>query len=232
MEDLLLKKSQLESQLGMAMWKRRNMIKVLEGVGSCSNDPLEVLGWDVTMKIMGKLDAPSMALCLLVSRGWNSIASTDTLWSLKCEELWVGKAHLPQLSQIHGLSKRAVYSLSLSDGKRDRIMRADLCGHAWEFHFTKAAPEYWQNLDPYWRGTKPLMHRYFHPDGRQTADPDDKVWGGHECCYSVIRGGGEIRKQPSVRINRWLHLAVRRNQDWSWEMSNHIFTYSSVPDHA
>ncbi|KAH9650365.1 F-box domain-containing protein [Citrus sinensis] len=34
---------------------------------------------------------------------------------------------------------------------------------------SKVAPEYWLNLDPYWKGTSPLMHRYFHEDGSQTA---------------------------------------------------------------
>ncbi|KDO39333.1 hypothetical protein CISIN_1g044034mg [Citrus sinensis] len=26
----------------------------------------------------------------------------------------------------------------------------------------QVVPEYWLNLDPYWKGTSPLMHRYFH----------------------------------------------------------------------
>ncbi|ESR33747.1 hypothetical protein CICLE_v10005680mg [Citrus x clementina] len=41
----------------------------------------------------------------------------------------------------------------------------------------KVVPEYWRNLDPYWKGTSPLMHRYFHTDGSQTADPGDKETG-------------------------------------------------------
>ncbi|CAI0383225.1 unnamed protein product [Linum tenue] len=195
-------------------------------------NPLEVLGFDLMMKILGSLDARSVALSLLVSHGWNSIASADHLWGSKCEELLLGKAHLPRLLHTQGLSKLAVYSLSVTDGKRDRIGRADLCDHAWEFHFTKAAPEYWRNLDPYWQGKKPLMHRYFHPDGSQTADPDDQVWGGHECCYTVVTsllGNGQIREHY-VRINRWLQLDVHRKQDWGWEMSNDIFSYSSIAD--
>ncbi|CAN0875683.1 hypothetical protein LINGRAHAP2_LOCUS10977 [Linum grandiflorum] len=164
----------------MMKWNRQRRMELEEGGNGwcwcCSKlqNPLEVLGFDIMMEIIGKLDARGVALCLLVSHSWKSIASTDTLWASKCEELWVGKAHVPGLSQTRGLSKLAVYSLSVMDGKRDRIMRADLCDHAWEFHFTKEAPEYWQELDPYWRGTKPLMHRYFHLDGTHTADPDDK----------------------------------------------------------
>ncbi|KAE8673852.1 nucleosome/chromatin assembly factor group [Hibiscus syriacus] len=64
-----------------------------------------------------------------------------------------------------------------------RIMKDD---HIWEFHFNKAGPEFWRNLDPYWKGTGPLMRRYFHPDGSQTAGADGKAWGGQECCYSIV----------------------------------------------
>ncbi|XP_021636009.2 uncharacterized protein LOC110632192 isoform X3 [Hevea brasiliensis] len=199
---------------------------------SLRQDPLEVLGWDLMMKILSNLDARSVALSLLVSRGWHRVASSDRLWSSKCEELWLGKAHIPRLSQVRGISKLAAYSLSVIDGKRTRIMRDDLCDHVWEFHFTKLAPEYWRNLDPYWKGTGPPMHRYFHQDGSQTADPGDRVWGGHECCFSVVTsfvGDGTIREHY-VRINRWPRMSVSRKQDWSWEMSNHLFCYSSIPD--
>ncbi|KAH9681295.1 hypothetical protein WN943_029370 [Citrus x changshan-huyou] len=77
------------------------------------------------------------------------------------------------------------------------------------------------------------MHRYFHEDGSQTADPGDKVWGGHECCYSIVTsvvGEGKIREHY-VRINRcWPHMLVSRKKDWGWEMSNILYCYSSVPD--
>lgn len=36
----------------------------------------------------------------------------------QCEELWLDKAHIPRMSQAHGLSKLAAYSLSVMDGKR------------------------------------------------------------------------------------------------------------------
>ncbi|KAH9650357.1 F-box domain-containing protein [Citrus sinensis] len=144
-----------------------------------------------------------------------------------------GKAHVPRLAVVQGLPKLAAYSLSVTDGKRTRIMKEDLCDHVWEFHFNKVVPEYWLNLDPYWKGTSPLMHRYFHEDGSQTADPGDEVWGGHECCYSIVTsvvGEGKIREHY-VRINRcWLHMLVSRKKDWSWEMSNILYCYSSVPD--
>lgn len=96
----------------------------------------------------------------------------------------------------------------------------------------QAAPEYWRMLDPYWHGTGPPLRRYFLPDGSQTADPDDKIWGGHECCYTVVTGllaDGKIREHY-VRINRWPPMHVTRKEDWSWELSNDLCTYRSLPD--
>lgn len=46
-------------------------------------DPLEVFGSDMMMMILSYLDAPSVALSLLVSRGWHGVASSDRLWSTK-----------------------------------------------------------------------------------------------------------------------------------------------------
>ncbi|KAM6544788.1 hypothetical protein CsatB_025524 [Cannabis sativa] len=149
-----------------------------------------------------------------------------------CEELWLQKVHIPRLSQIPGLTKLAAYSLSFMDGKRTRITKYDLSDHVWELHFNKAAPEYWRNLDTYWKGGRPLLRRYFHLDGSQTADPDDPTWGGHESCYCTVTSfiGEEQIREHYVRINRWPKMNVYRKQDWSWNMSNHLYCYSSIPD--
>ncbi|XP_071741553.1 uncharacterized protein [Rutidosis leptorrhynchoides] len=152
--------------------------------------------------------------------------------SIWCKELWAGKAHIPRVALVKGLPKLSAYSLSIMDGKRSRIMKEDLWDHAWEFHFKKLAPGYWRNLDPHCKGTGPPMRRYFHADGSQTADPGDKVWGGHECCYCIVTGflsDGEIRDHY-VRINRWPRMPISRTKDWGWKMSNHLYSYSSVPD--
>lgn len=101
------------------------------------SDPLVVLGTDVMLMILSCLDARSVALCLLVSRGWRAVASSDKIWSSKCEELWRGKTHLPRLAKVNDLSKLVVYSLSVMDGKRKRIRKEDLYDHVWEFHFTE-----------------------------------------------------------------------------------------------
>ncbi|ESR33745.1 hypothetical protein CICLE_v10005680mg [Citrus x clementina] len=141
--------------------KKRNREKRKEKIEEeedLSQDPLEVFGRDIILMILKNLDARSVALSLLVSRAWHGVASSDSIWSAKCEELWLGKAHIPCLALVQGLPKLAAYSLSIMDGKR-------------------VVPEYWRNLDPYWKGTSPLMHRYFHTDGSQTADPGDKETG-------------------------------------------------------
>ncbi|XP_058101390.1 uncharacterized protein LOC131245738 isoform X5 [Magnolia sinica] len=169
------------------------------------------------------------ALCLTCS-----CPSCEMKWSnfKQCEELWSGKAHIPRFTMARGMSKLAAYSFSIMDGRRTRIMMEDLCDHIWEFRFKKTAPVYWRELDPSWEGTGPPMRRYFHPDGSQTADPSDKVWGGHECTYSIVTSfvdEGRIREHY-VRINRWPPMSVSRKQDWSWELANHLYCYTSIPD--
>lgn len=94
------------------------------------------------------------------------------------------------------MSKLARYSCAVIDSKR-------------------AAPPYWRNLDPYWRGSGHPMRRYFHHDGSHTADPGDTVWGGHECLYTIVTGivgDGKIRENY-VRVIRWPRLAVARRED-------------------
>ncbi|XP_020529111.1 uncharacterized protein LOC18444091 isoform X2 [Amborella trichopoda] len=104
------------------------------------SDPLRVFGPDLFLLILQRLDAHSVARSLLVSRGWRRVASSDTLWAKKCEELWLGKAHIPRMSMVKGISKLSAYSVSIMDSKRTRILRDDLCDHAWEFRFKKGLP--------------------------------------------------------------------------------------------
>ncbi|KAK3153862.1 hypothetical protein QOZ80_2BG0182500 [Eleusine coracana subsp. coracana] len=199
---------------------------------SSRSDPVEVLGEHVMGRVMELLDARSVARCTAVSRGWHGVAADDRLWAPKCAELMAGKAHIPRLTLVRTGSKLSTYSMAMMDGKRSRITKEDLCDHAWEYRFTIAAPVYWRNLDPSWKHTGPPMRRYFHPDGYHSADPHDAVWGGHECTYTVITGyvgDGKIREHY-VRINRWPPLKVSRKDDWSWELSNNLYRYNSVPD--
>ncbi|KAL6641037.1 hypothetical protein ACP70R_019218 [Stipagrostis hirtigluma subsp. patula] len=229
------------------------------GTAEGRSDPVEVLGEGVMERVMELLDARSVARCTAVSRAWRGVAADDRLWAPKCAELMAGKAHIPRSTLIRTGSKLATYSMAIMDGKRSRITKEDLCDHAWEYRFTisdgawdhdncqrlssffrccsfsnalRAAPEYWKNLDPSWKHTGPPMRRYFHPDGYHSADPHDAVWGGHECTYTVITsfvGNGQIREHY-VRINRWPPLKVSRKEDWSWELSNHLYRYNSIAD--
>ncbi|MCL7037328.1 hypothetical protein MKW94_024440 [Papaver nudicaule] len=213
----------------------KEVVEIVKQVEKCEEvvvvrEPLLVFGEDLMLVILNHLDAQGVASCLLVSHGWSDVASSDSLWTKKCEELWLGKAHMPRLSP--GISRLAAYSFSMMDARRSRIMTEDLCDHVWEFRFKKEAPEYWRNLDPSWKGIGPPMLRYFHPDGSQSADPDDQVWGGHECTFSTVTtfvADGNIRKHY-VRINRWPPMTVSRNKDWSWELGNQLYWYSSTPD--
>ncbi|KAL3620082.1 hypothetical protein CASFOL_034994 [Castilleja foliolosa] len=195
-------------------------------------DPLEVLSDGVMMIVLDKLDVRSIAVARVVNTEWLTVASADKLWAPRCVELWLGKAHIPRISKVQGISQMKATSLSIMDGKRTRITRNDMCDHAWDFHFSEAAPAYWRSLDPYWGATGAPMRRYFHHDGTITAGPDDKVWGGHESCFTVVTGllaDGKMREHY-VRINRWPQMSVVRKPDWSWVLSNHLYCYSSIPD--
>ncbi|XP_020095482.1 uncharacterized protein LOC109715090 [Ananas comosus] len=215
--------------------RRRRRVSAAEaeaGAEAEARDPATALGPDVVERVLGASDARSVARSAAVSRAWHGIATSDRLWAPKCEELWKGKAHIPRLSMLRGASRLTVYSMSIMDGQRARVAKDDLCDHVWEYRFKKTAPEYWRNLDPSWKGTGPPMRRYFHLNGSHTADPDDKVWGGHECTFSIVTsyvGDGQIREHY-VRINRWPPMRVSRKEDWSWEMSNNLYVYNSVPD--
>lgn len=46
-------------------------------------DPLVEFGWDIMLMILSHLDARSVALSLVVSRGWHGVASSDAIWSQK-----------------------------------------------------------------------------------------------------------------------------------------------------
>ncbi|KAK9180162.1 hypothetical protein WN943_029369 [Citrus x changshan-huyou] len=46
-------------------------------------DALDAFGRDIMLMILQNLKAHSVALTLLVSRAWNGVASSDTLWTPK-----------------------------------------------------------------------------------------------------------------------------------------------------
>ncbi|KAL4561158.1 hypothetical protein LXL04_033320 [Taraxacum kok-saghyz] len=213
-EDDSCEKSESKCVAPVKNLRRRNRGKRRSKKNGCNlQNPLVVCGCDAMVMIFRFLDAGSVASSLLVSRTWQRVASSDTIWSEKIKELWAHKAHLPRFAQVEGLSKLSAYTLSVKDGKRD-------------------APEYWRNLDSYWRGSGPPMRCYFHHDGSLTVDSKDPVWGGHEHGYTIVTStlaDGNIREHY-VRINRWPKLSISRRPDWGWEMSNHLYFFSSVPD--
>eukprot|EP01018_Ginkgo_biloba_P009711 Gb_34887 [translate_table: standard] len=87
----------------------------------------------------------------------------------------------------------------------------------------KGAGEYWCASDPYWHGL-PAMHRYFHMDGSVSADPEDPIWGGHECSWTLSKRN----KHASVRINHWPPLVTTRTSSWGWRLENCWVIYQST----
>lgn len=62
-------------------WKKRKGKEKIEDEEEKGCDPLLKFGSDVMLIILSFLDARSVALSLLVSRGWYGVASSDRLWS-------------------------------------------------------------------------------------------------------------------------------------------------------
>jgi len=132
-----------------------------------------------------------------------------------------------------GLLKAVAYRIAVKDAKRTTITKEDLCDHVWEFRFKSAAPQYWRNLDPSWRGDRAPMRRYFHANGTLTADANDPCWGGHEANYTVIdiTGPGENFTKRFVRVNHWPMMQVHRKENWGWSLVSDFTVFDSLPDY-
>lgn len=61
--------------------KRKKMKE--EGGRPLCQDPLDLLGRDLMLRVLNNLDARSVARCLVVSLSWNRVASSDLLWTSK-----------------------------------------------------------------------------------------------------------------------------------------------------
>lgn len=213
-------------------------------------DPLEWFSKDIFGKVLSLLDAASLARCISVCSQWKFVAGSDILWKNHCVQLWKDK-FIMRTRSVHQIkpSNRSLYCLSLKEGHRTRITIDDLCSYSWYFWYKMEAGNYWMDCDPYWRGLHP-MRRYFHKDGYVSADPNDPLWGGHECRWNFTQMPGctpQVRekqeeKSPSrvcekqeeksrsrvcVRINKWPPLKVSRTSCWGWRLENFMVVYQT-----
>lgn len=193
-------------------------------------DPFEWLCIDVFAVVLSLLDVASLARSVSVSRKWKSVAESDILWEKHCRELWKDK-FIVRTSSLHQIEPRiTAYRLSLEEGRRIRITVDDLCSYSWNFWYKMEAGSYWVNSDPYWHGLHP-MRRYFHRDGYVSADPDDPLWGGHECCWNFTKMHRDKSLMLHVRINQWPPLRVSRTSCWGWRMENFMVVYQTSHPH-
>ncbi|CAK9866917.1 unnamed protein product [Sphagnum jensenii] len=196
-------------------------------------DPVLVLGADLMLCMLKLLDVRSLARASVLSKKWKAVVQNDTLWLPKCKMLWEDKIHIPRTAVQTGLLKAVAYRIAVKDAKRTTITKEDLCDHVWEFRFKTAAPQYWRNLDPSWRGDRAPMRRYFHANGTLTADANDPCWGGHEANYTVIdiTGPGENFTKRFVRVNHWPMMQVHRKENWGWSLVSDFTVFDSLPDY-
>ncbi|KAL9411090.1 hypothetical protein AB3S75_044802 [Citrus x aurantiifolia] len=81
---VLLKKKKMKMKLRKKRNReeRKEQLKE-EETEELLQDPLEAFGGDIMLKILQNLKSRSVAPTLLVSRAWNDVASSDTLWTPK-----------------------------------------------------------------------------------------------------------------------------------------------------
>jgi hypothetical protein len=68
--------------MGRERERKRKKMREEGGLPLCQ-DPLDLLGRDLMLRVLNNLDARSVARCLVVSRSWNCVASSDLLWTSK-----------------------------------------------------------------------------------------------------------------------------------------------------
>ncbi|RQO96320.1 hypothetical protein POPTR_010G061000v4 [Populus trichocarpa] len=87
--------------------KKRKRKKMREDRGRpFCQDPLDGLGRDLMLRVLNNFDARSLALCLVVSRTWNRVASSDLLWTSKpktCLKIEIVKMTRGGAIQLHDL---------------------------------------------------------------------------------------------------------------------------------
>jgi len=189
-------------------------------------DPFERLCEDVFAVVLSLLDVASLARSVAVSSKWKSVAESDIFWEKHCRELWKDKFTVRTRSLHQIKPSIRAYCLSVEESRRIRITVDDLCSYSWNFWYKREAGNYWVNYDPYWRGLHP-MRRYFHRDGYVSADPDDPLWGGHECQWNFTEMHEEMPLMVCVRINQWPPLKVSRTCCWGWRMENFMVVYQT-----
>ncbi|GAQ79024.1 hypothetical protein KFL_000230050 [Klebsormidium nitens] len=192
---------------------------------SPGQDPVEVLGEDVFLRILGFVDSRALATCTLVCKSWGGLAREDGLWEQHLDELCRGKAAVPKVA-LTAESKMVAFGACLRDAKRAKIMVQDLCGTAFEFRFKWSAGDFWRNLDPSWRSEPPFI-RVFHPDNVVSPGPNDTVFNDMTWKFTKTKDGKPGRY---VRINQWPSLNVSRTENWGWTLQNCWVIYSSMSD--
>ncbi|KAL6205998.1 hypothetical protein ACLB2K_023249 [Fragaria x ananassa] len=118
---------------------------------------------------------------------------------------------MPRLLQFRGLSRLAAYSLSVMDSKRSR--------NAYNFQPPQNTGE-----------ILILIGRALAPSCTATF-----ILMAVKLQIMVMKSGAAMNPVIApllvfLKMDRWPQMFVFRKQDWSWEMSNHLFCYTSIPD--
>ncbi|KAJ8448589.1 hypothetical protein Cgig2_012233 [Carnegiea gigantea] len=146
--------------------------------------------------------------------------------------LWTGKAHIPRLAKVSGLSQLARHSRAVIDSKRSASqgrIYVTLPGAS----ISLRLPHHIGKILTHTGEVQAVLCAAISTLMESTLQTQrTRIWGGHECSCTIVTGivgDGKVRENY-VRVNRWPRLAVLRREDWGWEMSNVVCAYSSIPD--
>jgi hypothetical protein len=103
---------------------------------------------DLAGKILSFLDPASLLRQRCLSRSFQRIASTSSLWEALCENVWKSKVHVSRQAQnLVSTNGMAAYRMAVEDAtKRDYMTREEFCydpvsqlGTIWSIRFKEAA---------------------------------------------------------------------------------------------
>jgi len=93
---------------------------------------------------------------------------------------------------------------------------------------TRILEESWSIMEAHWSAYAALLPPWWLPQRRPSwrcvGWPRVRLHSNHKLCRWRA-DQGSLRE-----VNRWPPLKVSRKDDWSWELSNHLYRYNSIPD--
>lgn len=156
---------------------------------------------------------------------WAEVATSDTVWSVKCAALWADKVYVPQrflqVTSHNALRRIEAYWGSLADSRRIALSPEELCSFEWSCRMKESAGQEWTRRDPWWRKPpQPANTRRYSADGTTSSAQGAGTWrfvpgssGMLGPLGSFIRHGRGDMEFPTHFVSRWA-------ANWGWIVQN------------